>query len=161
MSINFSMNINMRRAKQFLAILWLGFGGVIFAIILFQIASGRYPDHYDDIWEWYMQFIIPTLSMIIGVLVWEAVNRKTFEVTIDKFLFRISFWISFAFLLAIVATLLLTGLAETQMNTTPFKFVEISKVYLVPIQSLVNATLGIFFVKNQVEEGKLIPKEVK
>ena len=65
--------MDMTASQQRLAILWFGASGVIFALVLSRLAFGGIPpDGSKLVWTWLLPNVVPTLSLMIAVLVAEA-----------------------------------------------------------------------------------------
>ena len=96
-----------------------------------------------------MPTIVPTLSLIIGVLVMQTRNpireaRKT-----DRFVFRLAFWLSGLYLLLVSLTIFLGPIAESYGSATPLELMARSHLWLAPFQGIVAASLGAFFIREQ------------
>lgn len=130
-------------SRRRLAILWFTGAGLIFAGVLAQTVSGRYGDRADEAWGWLMPTIMPTLSLIIGVLAISARKTMPADVTVDRFFFRLSYGLSAGYLAVVAATLLLQPLSPWG----PLELMQRSNLWLGPLQGLVAASLGAFFFR--------------
>ena len=137
------MTLTMSRSKQRLAVLWFIGAAISFLLLVAQSTLGRYADRTTDAWSWFLPTIMPTLSLMIGVLVIDAAQGKLKEKTADRFLFRLTFGISITYLLAVCAVLLLHPFS----SMGPIELMNQSNLWLGPLQGLVAAALGAFFVK--------------
>jgi len=137
------MLIPMLKCKKKLAILWFIGAGLSFFLLLLQTLGGRYGDDIEKAWRWLLPTIIPTLSLIIGVLAIEFQGSKKDGKMADRFFFRLSYILSTVYL-CIVA---LTILWQPFSNIKPLALLEQSNLWLGPFQGLVSATIGAFFVK--------------
>ena len=146
--------VSMARCKRRLAALWFIGAGVIFFLILGQTALGRYGDRASDAWSWVLPTIMPTLSLIVGVLVMEAMDRNRSSKTVDAFLFKLTFGISTGYLLAVLLTLLIQPFS----TLTALELMGQSNFWLGPFQGLVAAALGAFFVKAPEDQQTREPK---
>ncbi|TVQ19365.1 MAG: hypothetical protein EA361_00815 [Bacteroidetes bacterium] len=141
------MQISWEKSKRRLAVLWFSGAGFVFAIMLFQTILGRYGVDSSDAWGWYLPTIMPTLSLIIGVLVMDAVGKGLKIQTVDRFFFRLSFSLSLTYLFVVSLTILMQPFS-------PLSAVELmtqSNFWLGPFQGLVSASLGAFFIKGAKE----------
>jgi hypothetical protein len=114
-------------------------------ILFIQTIMGRYSDNVSEVWAWFLPTIMPTLSLIIGVLVLEAVGSAAKFHYVDRLFFRLSFILSFTYLLLIAYTILLKPFS-------PLPAVELMKhsnLWLGPFQGLVSGSLGVFFLKGE------------
>jgi hypothetical protein len=138
--------ISLKTCKKRLAILWFTVGLILFVVLSIQTALGtKFADKEGEAWGWFLPTMWPTLSLIIGVLLLDA----TFPTGTDKQIERFFFWLTFglsAFYLTLVA---LTILMQPFTGLTLLELMKRSNLWLGPIQGLVAAALGAFFVKGE------------
>jgi hypothetical protein len=137
------MNLSMANCKRRLAALWFIGAGILFFILLGQAIMGRFGGRVGEAWSWLFPTILPTLSLMIGVLVMDALGHGVKTKEIDAFLFRLTFWLSTAYLLAVLLVIALQPFS----SLSPFDLMGQSNLWLGPFQGLVAASLGAFFVK--------------
>ena len=142
------MTIPMTICKRKLAALWFAGAGVLFFVLLLQTIFGRYGERSSDAWSWFLPTIMPTLSLAIGVLAMDAFGKDIRVMEVDAFLFKLTFGISSAYLVAV----LLLFLLQPFTTVSPFELMNQSNLWLGPFQGLVAAAMGAFFVKSP--EGK-------
>ena len=144
------MKVSMKQCKKRLAMVWLIGAGFLFFIVLVQTLLGRYGDNTSEVWGWTLPTIMPTLSLIIGVLVMDALG-KGYEIDeIDAFLFRMTFGISIFYLFAVLLVIFIQPFS----SLPPLVLMSQSNFWLAPFQGIVAATMGAFFVKAKVEREK-------
>ena len=129
--------------KKRLTIVWFVGAGIIFAIVLLQSVFGRYAEHTTDAWSWFLPTVMPALSLIIGVLVADAMRGTICDRRIDPFMFRLTFSLSIAYFVIVLATILLQPFAPGP----PLALLAMSNLWLGPFQGLVIGALGAFFVR--------------
>jgi hypothetical protein len=134
--------------KRWLATVWFAGAGLAFFIVLLQSLLGRYGDEVNQVWGWLLPTVMPTLSLIIGVLVFEAVQGTDRSKRIDRFLFRLTVGVSIAYLAAVILVIAVQPFA----STPPLQLMNQANVWLGPFQGLVAAALGAFFVKTAQTE---------
>jgi hypothetical protein len=78
-------------------------------------------------------------------LVKRARLQDTQEVTVDRFMYVISFYLSIAYFIALILTFILSQLSAH----SPLAQLKLSNLYLTPIQGLVSLALGAFFVSQK------------
>ncbi len=149
------MTLSMSICKRKLATLWFTGAGVIFFVLLLQTIFGRYGDRSSDAWSWFLPTIMPTLSLVIGVLVMDTLGKGMKAVNIDSFLFRLTFGISAAYLIAVLMLFLLQPFS----TESPFDLMNQSNFWLGPFQGLVAAAMGAFFVKSPEERQEKTHQE--
>jgi hypothetical protein len=142
--------VSMDVAKKKLALIWFAGSGVTFAIVLIQTFFNHYGAQADQAWSWLLPSVLPTLSLIVGVLVSDAVQRDHVDTRIDPFLLRCAAGFSAVYLLVVLGTILLQPAAQ---GVTPLTLMHRSQLFLGPFQGLVSALLGAFFVKSGTKEG--------
>lgn len=136
------MTVPMIRCKRWLAALWFGGAGILFFILFLQTAFGHYGGKASDAWSWLLPSLMPTLSLMIGVLVADAMGKPALAEA-DAFFFKLTFAISSSYL----GALLLLFLLQPISSVTPFDMMTQSNLWLGPFQGLVAAAMGAFFVK--------------
>jgi hypothetical protein len=140
------MNTHFGMCKKSLAIVWFVGAGVIFLLILLQTLSGKFAGEEKRAWSWYLPTVMPTLSLIIGVLVTDArPGASAGERSADPFLFRLAMSLSTTYFLVV----LLLVLAEPFTTLTLLELMDLSSLWLGPLQGIVTASLGVFFVRSQ------------
>ena len=139
------MSIPMPRARKRLALLWFVASAAIFLLVI--VASINRDDRtMVTLWSWFLPSIIPTLSLIIGVLITEYVGRAARDTRpADPFLLGLSTWLSIAYL-ALVGASLVFHLLE-------WLTLESSQLYLAPVQGLAATALSAFFLKKEGGEA--------
>jgi hypothetical protein len=137
----------MSRCQRGLAGLWFVGGGILFLVLIVQSLLGRYADKTTDAWSWFLPTVMPTLSLIIGVLVAEALGRNPTVKSADRFLYRFTLALSAAYLIVVF---LVFGL-KPFTSVGPIELMNESNLWLGPLQGLVAAALGAFFVKAEGE----------
>ncbi len=128
-----------------IAILWFTLSALLFITVFALGMSNLYKEDSKQLWDWLLPNIIPTLSLIIGVFVAEVSNEQRKNKEINKFYFRLTFYMSLFYLL-ILLTLLLIDPFQIHLRTT--ERIENTDTFLIPLQGLIAATLGLFFVKS-------------
>lgn len=144
----------MLHAKQRLGIIWLTGAGVLFALVFAQTLLGKYGDHAEDAWAWLMPAIMPTASLIVGVLVSDLAGAARKPVYVSRFVFKLSAGLSVLYLSALLVTLLAMPLSELK----PMELLTTANLGLAPLQGLVTAALGAFFVSKQKQSASDEPQ---
>ncbi len=136
------MKVSIRKCRKRLATLWFIGAGLIFFVVLFQTFLGRYTGGVDAAWGWLLPTVMPTLSMIIGVLVSESFLTQQGDKVVDKFVYRLSFMLSLSYLIVVALTIFMQPFS----SLSPLDLLKQSHLWLGPFQGLVAASLGAFFV---------------
>ena len=136
--------IPMMRARKRLSMVWFCFGGVLFAVLFIQTLANPYL--YKDVsepWSWFLPNIVPTLSLMIGVLVAEAMGKGSPAKSVDAFMYRLGLAASLIYLVC-VAAVIFYGPVSGQ---APFELMKKSSLALGPMQGLVSGVLVLFFAR--------------
>jgi hypothetical protein len=156
-----SSTIDYSKAQKQLVVLWCSVSVIVFIIYFVQTLTGKYLDHVSDVWEWVLQFVIPPLTLMIGVLINQLSSESKTKV-IDSFYFRIAFGFSGFFLLLLLlsavlvpfihqaqnSNVLITEITEENQITIIDAFNDYNN-FLIPVQGITTLTLGLFFTKTK------------
>jgi hypothetical protein len=147
------MAVTVTYCKRRLAAAWFVGAGVVFFVVLIQSMLGRYGEDVNEAWGWLLPTVMPTLSLIIGVLVFDAMRTEDPTRTIDKFLFRLTLGLSISYLSAVLLVIALQPFAKVPA----LQLMTEANIWLGPFQGLVAAALGAFFVK-AAQDGASVEK---
>ena len=152
------MKITMKKAQNYLFILWSASGIVIFLLIIIGIIFGKYDENENVVVGWFLTTIMPILSLIIAVIYTKGQKEKELNQAsestlppklVDNSLFLGTFILSCVYLLIALGILLLSPLLFHLQLKTPIEIIKSSHVYLGVLQTVTTATLGYFFVKEE------------
>ncbi|GAG00202.1 unnamed protein product [marine sediment metagenome] len=138
------MKVPMDKCRKKLAVLWLVGAGVLFFLVFFQSIFEWYGEDVGQAWEWLLPTIMPTLSLVVGILLAGVAGEDIKAKFSDRFVFRLAFSLSSVYLAVILLTFFALGLGDN-----PFELMARSHFWLAPCQGLVSACVGVFFVKGQ------------
>ena len=142
------MEVGTDTGRKKLATLWYVWVGILFLLFFVQSLFGQYGKDLKEVsaaWGWFLPTIMPTLSLITGILILEASRKRARETTVDRFFFRITFGFSIAYLLVVTLTILLEPVVPLEISQRDF--MQVANLGLAPFQGLVSGLLGIFFVR--------------
>jgi hypothetical protein len=143
-------------ARFGLARLWLIGVTPSFLIIVAQCTVGNvYQGRIHEVFAWLLPTFMPTLSLILSVLAATAVSqgriaRETYVVRKD--FYSIVFWLSIAYLLLVLFTILIQPFSvavNADPNFSAADVLKLSNLWLAPVQSLVVAAIGTLFFNKQ------------
>lgn len=137
--------ISMDKSQKHLATIWFIGAGFLFFCFLLQTMRGVYGDKAGEAWSWLLPTFMPTLLLIVGALVNKARLQNSQDVTVDRFMYVISFYLSIAYFIAVILTFILSQFSAE----SPLTQLKLSSLYLTPIQGLVSLALGAFFVSQK------------
>jgi hypothetical protein len=125
--------------KRLMAVWFVG-TALVFLLLMLQTVNQLYGDVVERAWGWFLPTVVPTLSLIIGAIAYQA-RRPPRRARIDRSAFIASLTLSIFYLALVLATLLLRPIS----GTTPLEFLSLSNLWLGPTQGLVGLSLGAFF----------------
>lgn len=134
-------------AQKHLTILWFSSSALLAGLFITFTLVNRFGAHAADAWQWYSQNIVPTLTLIIGSFYAASGQDEATSPPVDIFYYRVCFYISLFYLLALFLTVLAAPLAQNVADLTMLDLLDSSKLYLTVFQGLVSYSLGVFFVK--------------
>lgn len=137
--------LTLRQCRKRLATIWFVGSGVLFVLLVLQTIFKHYGDRAEDVWSWFLPLIMPSLSLIIGVLVWNGLGPDTQTLSADTFVYRVAAVLSLLYLIVLGLTFFLSPFSPW----TPLELMKQSSLYLGPFQGIVAACLGAFFVSKK------------
>ena len=137
--------IELPKAKKHLAVLWYLYGGVLFIIFFLQSLSGKYGTQVQDAWSWFLPTILPSLTLITGVLVADALQANPVTRNIDRFIYTLTLAVSAIYLILVSLVIFL----QPFFSNDPFVLMKSSNFGLAPFQGIVTACIGVFFTKKE------------
>ena len=127
-----------------LARIWLTGSGLTFAILVLQSLRHVYADLTSDAWSWFLPAIVPTLSMIIGVFAYTALDPKKDTAVVRRSFVPFAVWLSIFYLAAVILTVLIQPFASAN-PAEAVGLMKTSNLWLGPFQGLVTSALGALF----------------
>ena len=135
-----------RQCQQRLLVLWSAAGAISLLVAFVQTSpGGAYNANATGVWQWLLPAITPTLTLMFGAVVAEARAPEP-KATVDEFTYRLTFWASLAYLVLIVALLLIYAQSKQPIEDLTASGRLVSSVY-----ALVGILLGAFFVSKKSE----------
>lgn len=135
--------IKFDKAKKNMAILWLIFAAMIFTIFIIMTFT-KFQNYDQTAWNWLLPSLLPTLSLIIGVLVTDSSSKTDLDVTVGRFYYIIAMGCSVFYLTLLLGLILL----HSEMSIDIETMFKRSNIFLGPLQGLVSASIGIFYYKS-------------
>jgi hypothetical protein len=137
--------IEIRAAQRRLAMLWFSGAAIAFVWLLLQTWAGLYSggdaDAAKKAWSWFGSTVVPTLSLMLGVLVQQAATPKQARVSrVPALVFNICLGLSALYLLVLCVVIFAARSYEDRVS-----FLTGSMLYLGLLQGLVGTALGAFF----------------
>jgi general stress protein CsbA len=138
--------VPLERARNQLVFVWLIGGGVLFAVLVVQSILGRYGTKVQDAWSWFIPTIVPTISLMIGVLGSAALGNDD-QRSVRRTFFGITWWLSVAYLAVLALTVVLQPFSPLEA----IQLYQLSNYWLTPIQGVVSAAIGFLFTSQRLE----------
>jgi hypothetical protein len=142
--------LTLSSCKRRLATLWFGVSAVLFLVVLMQSVFHHYGSQVEVAWSWFLPTLLPTLSLMVGVLVADAKDKGGRDRSVDSFTYRLGFGVSVFYLIIVMVTLLLQPFAAPAGEAVDF--LKTSNLWLAPLQGLASAALGAFFIRVEPAE---------
>lgn len=139
--------LSLFKVQRRLAVIWLSGTAFPALVVLAQSILGRYGTRVEEAWAWLLPTVMPSLSLIIGVLVTEKGRQSRRGHTVDRFIAGLAVALSVAYLTTVNLTLLLSPFALEVGDIEPLTLYKRSHLWLAPFQGLVAATLGALFTQ--------------
>ena len=138
------MRMPVTASQQRLVTVWFSGSGFLFALLLAQTISGKYGSEAKEAWALILPTFVPSLFLLVGTLIAEATGPTdpAETVTVDRFFFRLSEFLSIAYLATVILLILLSPFSRISQP----ELIKLSHLWLAPFQGLVTAALGAFFV---------------
>lgn len=140
-----SNTIATRICRTRLATVWLLGSAVLFFVIVAQSLLGKFGTQVEAAWSWFLPSVMPSLSLIVSVLVIDMHKIPTATKKVDRFLFHVTMAISIIYLTMVAVTIF----AQPYTQLAPVELMRRSNLWLAPLQGVVAAALGAFFVKGE------------
>lgn len=150
-------SIALETARWRLAIIWFPSCGLIFLILIAQSLGGAYGDDLQRAWSWALPNFLPTLALMLGVFAADAFKYSAESETAVRSNFAVlamclsGFYI-FILLISLFAQPIFGSYSTAQNSVAArLQLLEISNLWLAPLQSLVVGAIGVLFF---LKEGK-------
>jgi hypothetical protein len=131
-------------ARSQLTAIWLIGSGLMFGILTVQSIVGRYDGQLQQAWSWFIPTVLPTLSLMLGVIGASAFGGQDPR-QVKPAYYSIAKGLSITYLVVLAATILLEPFSP--MN--PIQLFAASNYWLTPLQGLVVGATGILFTANE------------
>jgi hypothetical protein len=129
---------------------WFTGAAFTFILILLQTLFGKFGGEEKRAWSWYLPTVMPTLSLIIGALVTDRRSEPSADARrVDPFLYRLAMSLSATYFLVMLGPVM----AQPFTDVTILEVLDLSSLWLGPLQGLVAASLGAFFIRREARPG--------
>ena len=131
-----------------LAGLWIVGSLLIFSLVIYQSLASVYADRVQDVWEWLLPTLIPTLTMIVTVAASTAFMSSASSAVVRRNFYRIALGLSVFYLVLILFTILSLP-AFNRIVSTQIDSLHTSNLWIGPIQGIVASALGVLFASKK------------
>ena len=156
----------MTLGKRILGLIWF-VGGLIPIVFLYVQDSyfEKYGEKGEEVWNWLLPTIVPTITLIIGVYVYDFIQSKNNKQEtdekdkkevknkkvekVDKFIFYLTLGFTLFYLLLVNSIIFL----EPYFQDTIFEQISESRKIWGTLQLFVNPLVGIFFASSGKKSG--------
>ncbi|MFT5324014.1 MAG: hypothetical protein ACI8P0_001874, partial [Planctomycetaceae bacterium] len=156
-SLSNDQQIRLTEARWHLAKLWFPCGGVIFLVLIAQSIGGAYGDKFQRAWGWALPNFLPTLALMVSIFSADALKPITTEASyVRKSFFSLSIGLSIFYIVAILISLFAQPFVGNLVESSDLvearlKLLEMSNMWLAPLQGLVVGALGVLFFLKESE----------
>jgi hypothetical protein len=145
-----------------LAMVWFPTGGLIFLLLIGQSIGGVYGAELQTVWGWALPNFLPTLALMVSVFTAEALRPyRENSALVRRNFYLLALSLSIFYLLAFLLSILvqpilqLLNAKEEGGVEARIELLQISNIWLGPLQGLVIAALGaLFFLKEEEKKAK-------
>ena len=146
-------------ARWQLAMVWVPSCAVLFLILVAQSLGGAYGTQLQRAWGWALPTFLPTLALMTSVFAADALSVRTKSPAyVRRSFFGLAMGLSLFYLFTVfvsVGAQPFVGMvtAAPDMVVARLELLELSNMWLSPLQSMVVAALGVlFFLKEQKDK---------
>jgi hypothetical protein len=139
-------------ARWRLAIIWFPASGVIAILLIGQSLGGVYGDELQRVWGWALPNFLPTLALMVSVFAADALRPYEDSVFVRGTFCMLAIGLTVFYLAVFSLPILYQPFLQPGGSVGRIALLEISNIWLGPLQGLVVISLGVlFFLK---EDGK-------
>ncbi len=133
-----------KAAQRYLAGTWIA-GFVLLTIVMFSqgVVFGIYGEYGERMWDWFRAATVPTVTLMLGVVVAEALSGDAPDTKADRLLFWAAMVLSLVYLGSLVVVSALVGF---RFSIGP---VDASLQYMEIQQGVLLVVLGAFFARRK------------
>jgi hypothetical protein len=131
-------------ARNKLATVWFTGAGAMLALLAVQSILGKH-DKLQEVWSWFVPNVIPSLSLMLGVIAADALSSTEDARSVKVTFFRIARGVSLFYLTLLALTILL----EPFSPRPGMELFTLSNYWLSPTQGLAVAAVGAVFATQE------------
>ena len=150
MHLKKSATLPLETARNTLATAWFAGSGGILLVLIVQSILGKYEDDLQKVWAWFVPTVVPSLSLMLGVIAADALGGTTDPRNVKVAFFRLARTLSYFYLSILGLTILL----EPYSPTPGVELFTLSNYWLGPVQGLVVAAVGALFTTQERGERR-------
>lgn len=125
-----------------LLVIWLL--GTAPALLIVLARTFQNSNEIEKVWSWLLPSVMPTLSLVLGTYAATALTEVQQPRSVDVLFFRVSVALSLAYLAIISIAICVYPFSAPPAT----KILDKVSLVMGPVQGLVSACLGVFFISN-------------
>jgi hypothetical protein len=148
-------------ARHRLALIWFPSCALIFLILIAQSVGGAYGERAQIAWGWALPNFMPSLALMMSAYAADALKPPDGdEPSVRRAFLTLAIALSVFYLLLVVLSILLQPVfgaagGDGDPASDRLELLDLSNLWLAPLQALVVGALGVlFFVKDGETEKK-------
>jgi hypothetical protein len=143
--------VTMQVARRKLAVAWFVAAALMLLIMVGRSLFNGFGNRVIDAWGWFLPTLMPTLTLIMATFaldlgVGPVPAQFTGKRRVDTFFVKIAMAFSVFYLVLVLITLLIPADTLAGSGTNPIAAMELSNLWLGPIQGLTAGAIGWFFL---------------
>ncbi len=135
--------MTVHKAKTWLFIGWACAVAPLMIILVMRQLSGEYGNDAQDVWNWFSQFVLPTLTLLIGAFTVSAAPSD--HKPLDH---PMLFWVAAALSLFYIGLLYVVVGKQVFTTLTYQEYFKQTALFLGLIQAVVIGVVGKFFIES-------------
>ena len=139
-----NQRMDLMAGQRKLVLIWLIGSSPVILLVLIRTLGPNAAD-IEKVWSWLLPSVMPTLSLVVGTYAATALSESRKPRSVDAVFFRVAAALSVAYLLIVTVAVAWYPFAAS------FALQTLERVGLIlgPLQGLVSACLGVFFVSQK------------
>jgi hypothetical protein len=134
----------LEQARNKLAAVWFVGAGAMILLLVVQSILGKH-DQLQEVWSWFVPNVVPSLSLMLGVIAADALAPGDDVRVVKVAFFRLANGVSFFY----IGLLALTMLMEPWSARPGIELFTLSNYWLSPTQGLAVAAVGAVFAMQE------------
>ncbi|TIL42784.1 hypothetical protein [Mesorhizobium sp.] len=147
--------VSLEHVRWNLAIIWFIGSGFLALVLIAQSMGGAYGSQTQAAWSWALPNFLPTLALILSVFAAEALKDYEGKQPVVRLTyFKLSRGLTCFYMFVLIVTVLVQPFLPNQTGegaSSRVAVLQVSNLWLGPLQGLVVYALGVLFFLKQGE----------